>query len=107
MMDMSSLYVLDVISDFCEVRQHFAMLQEIAVEFICFNEIVPDVSAVGVPDISIKVVAVRRMSTFVDNLFRPLHRSYPAKVREALFGHYDLHRVFIAVDVRAHGHDAG
>ena len=83
------------------------MLQEIAVEFICFTEIVPDVSAVGFPDISIKIVAVRRMSAVVDNLFRPLHRSYPAKVRESLFGHYDLHRMFIAVDVRAHGNDTG
>ena len=68
-------------------------------------EVVANMAYASFFDIAVEIVAIGGVGAILDNCFGALHGPKTAKVGEALFGHHDLHRMLIVVDVGAHGHD--
>src|SRR5690606_18728533 len=61
----------------------------------------------GTFEVIVQRVAVFGVDAVVDDDPRAFTRREPTQVRQALFGHQDIHVVLGMVDVADHGHNAG
>lgn len=54
----------------------------------------------SIAEIISQCIAIDRMSTFLDDQFRPLTRTSSAQICQTMLADHDLHRMFVVIDVR-------